>query len=145
MTNGEVVGGKNVVSVGLRLVAIIIDMIILFILGYLIAMVSGQTTAGGFQLTGAPAFVYFILSFAYYILMEAYVGGTLGKLVLGLRVEMEDGSPCTIGASLIRNILRIIDALPGFIPYLLGAILVWTSPTRQRLGDRLAKTYVVKK
>lgn len=145
MTNGEIAGGKNVVSVGLRLVAIIIDMIVLFILGYLIAMVSGQTTTGGFQLTGAPFFVYSLLSFAYYILMEAFVGGTLGKLALGLRVEMEDGSPCTISASLIRNLLRIVDGLPYVIPYLLGAIIIWTSPTKQRLGDRLAKTYVVKK
>ena len=144
MANGEAMVGKNYVGVGLRLVAIIIDMIILLILGYLIALVTGQTSAGGFQLTGAPAFVYFLLSFAYYILMEGYLGGTLGKLALGMRVVMEDGSPCTIGASVIRNLLRIIDGLPGIIPYLLGAIFVWSSPTRQRLGDRLAKTYVVK-
>jgi uncharacterized RDD family membrane protein YckC len=70
------------------------------------------------------------------------LGGTLGKLALGMRVVMEDGSPVTLTASLIRNLLRIID---GLFAYLLGAIFIWTSPAKQRLGDRLAKTFVVKK
>jgi uncharacterized RDD family membrane protein YckC len=145
MTDSEVTVGSEHVGVGLRLVGIIIDSIILGIIGYLIAAVTGGTTAGGFELTGGPAFIYFLLGFLYYILMETYMGGTLGKLALGIRVRMEDGSPCTISASLIRNILRIVDALPGIIPYLLGAIFVWTSPKKQRLGDKLAKTVVVKK
>ena len=144
MADENVMSGKNQVSVGLRFVAILIDGVIFFILGYLIALVTGQTTSGGYALSGGSAFFFYLLGFAYYIVMEAYVGGTVGKLALGMRVEMEDGSPCTISASVIRNLLRIVDALPGFIPYLVGAILVWNSPTRQRLGDRLAKTYVVK-
>ena len=145
MTNGEVITGERHVSVGLRFVAVLIDGIIFFILGYLIALITGQTTTGGFMLTGAPAFIWYILNIAYYILMEGYMGATIGKLVIGLKVQMEDGSPCTISASVIRNLLRIVDALPFIVPYLVGAIMVWSSPTRQRLGDRVAKTHVVKK
>jgi uncharacterized RDD family membrane protein YckC len=142
MANGESYGYEQNVGVGLRFVAVIIDSIILGIVGYLIAAVTGGTTSSGFELQGAPAFVLFIIGFLYYWLLETYLGGTLGKLVLGMRVTMEDGSPVTLTAALIRNILRIID---GLFVYLLGAIFIWTSPAKQRLGDRLAKTYVVKK
>jgi uncharacterized RDD family membrane protein YckC len=38
-------------------------------------------------------------------------------------------------------VLRIVDALP--VAYLVGAIFVWTSDKRQRLGDRVAHTVVV--
>lgn len=142
MAKNEAVITEQYVSVGLRFVAVIIDVIVFFILGYLIAVITGSTTPDGFQLTGAPAFLLFLVSFLYLWLMEGMVGGTLGKLVLGLRVRMVDGSPCGLGPSLIRNLLRIVDALPFF--YLVGAILVWNSDKRQRLGDRVANTVVVK-
>jgi uncharacterized RDD family membrane protein YckC len=142
MVNGEEVAGNNYVGIGLRLVAVLVDGVILFIFGYLLAAVTGGTTAGGFYLEGAPFFIFTLISFLYYILLEAFLGGTLGKLVVGIRVRMEDGSPCTMGSSVIRNLLRIID---GLFFYLIGAIFVWTSPIKQRLGDRLAKTVVVKK
>lgn len=142
MANGESFGYERNVGVGLRFVAVLIDGILLGILAYLMAAVTGGTTATGFELQGAPAFLFFLLSFVYYWLLETYLGGTPGKLVLGMRVVMEDGSPITLAASLIRNLLRIID---GLFAYLVGAIFIWTSPQKQRLGDRLAKTFVVKK
>jgi len=47
-----------------------------------------------------------------------------------------------MGASFIRNILRIIDILP-FI-YIIGMILIARSDKKQRLGDRAAHTIVIK-
>jgi len=44
----------------------------------------------------------------------------------------------------VRNVLRPIDLIPYVVPYLLGAILIWSSDKRQRLGDRIAHTIVVK-
>lgn len=97
----------------------------------------------GFELEGGPALLYYLISYLYYILMEAYMGGTVGKLILGMRIELEDGSPVSIGASIIRNLLRIVDFLP--FAYILGIIMISTSPLKQRLGERVAKTVVVKK
>jgi len=74
--------------------------------------------------------------------LEATQGATLGKRILGLRVVKIDGSPIGWSESIIRNLLRIID---GLFAYLVGAILIWTSPQRQRLGDRVAKTVVVRR
>jgi uncharacterized RDD family membrane protein YckC len=132
----------NYVGVGLRAVAVIIDTIILMVVGYVIAMFGGTTTASGFQLNGGPALLLFLIGFAYYIVMEAQQGGTVGKLVLGLRVVKEGGGKLDWQASIIRNLLRIVD---GLFVYLVGAILVWTSDKKQRLGDRVAHTVVVKR
>jgi hypothetical protein len=38
-----------------------------------------------------------------------------------------------------------VDAFPYVLPYLVGAIAVWASPTQQRLGDRWANSVVVTK
>jgi uncharacterized RDD family membrane protein YckC len=59
---------------------------------------------------------------------------------VGLKVVKEGGEPLDWQASIIRNILRIID---GFFFYLVGAIVVWTSKKKQRLGDMAAHTLVV--
>jgi uncharacterized RDD family membrane protein YckC len=135
------------VGVGRRFVATLVDLILFLIVFVVVAVVSGHAQASGgsvsASLTGAPALILDILFFLYYIVLEAVLGATLGKLLLGLRVVNVDGSRIGWGASIIRNLLRIIDVLPFF--YLLGAILIWTSPQRQRLGDRVAKTVVVRR
>ena len=131
------------VGVGLRAVAMIIDMIIIIITGYVLAMFTGGTANSGFDLQGGPAFLWLLIVLGYFIVMEVQQGGTVGKLVLGLRVVNDGGGAIDWKASIVRNILRNIDDLRGF--YLLGAILVWTSDKNQRLGDRVANTVVVKK
>ncbi|MBW3666547.1 MAG: RDD family protein, partial [Actinobacteria bacterium] len=131
------------VGVWARLVATVIDTVVLGAMGWLLAAFTGGTTASGFELSGGPFFLYVLVSFAYFIVLEATVGATFGKLALGQRVVMEDGSPVDWRASTIRNVLRVVDVLPLF--YLVGAILVWNSDRRQRLGDRVAGTVVVRR
>lgn len=140
------------VGVGRRFLAILIDGIILYVINYFITKAFGGTATSsmsggmstGFNLQGPAALIVMLVDLAYYIGMEGMMGATVGKLVCGIRVAMADGSKISMGAAVIRNLLRIVDAIPYLIPYLLGAILVWTSPTKQRLGDRVAKTIVVK-
>jgi uncharacterized RDD family membrane protein YckC len=55
-------------------------------------------------------------------------------------VRAADGSRIGYGEAAIRTILRIID---GIFAYLIGAILIWSSDKKQRLGDRVAHTIVV--
>ena len=130
------------VGVGRRAVAIIIDMIVLGILGWVLALGMGGATSEGFNLSGAPALIWFLVALAYYVVMEVQMGGTLGKLALGLKVVKEGGEKVDWQASIIRNLLRIVD---GFFFYLVGAIIVWTSKKKQRLGDIVAHTLVVPK
>ncbi|MBV9259721.1 MAG: RDD family protein [Ktedonobacteraceae bacterium] len=122
------------VGVGRRFVALLLD-------GVLLGVVNGIL----FLLLRSVPFVadvvVSVISVVYIFAMEATRGATIGKMMLGLRVVKIDGSPIGWPESIIRNLLRVVD---GFAAYLVGAILIWTSPQRQRLGDRVAKTVVVR-
>lgn len=85
--------------------------------------------------------VFLFIIFAYFILMEAYVGWTVGKRILGMRVVDRVGNRIGLSKSLIRNLLRLVDGLPAL--NILGIILITCSPRDQRFGDRTAKTFVV--
>ena len=74
--------------------------------------------------------------------MEGLYGQTVGKKICKIKVIKENSEPCDLHASFIRNILRIVD---GIGIYLVGAILILRSNKKQRLGDRLARTVIVKK
>jgi uncharacterized RDD family membrane protein YckC len=129
------------VGVGRRAVAILIDSVLLFVVAYLIALATGGTTQEGFHIQGAPAFLWFAIALAYYIVMEATSGATLGKKAMGIKVVKEGGEPLDWQASIVRNLMRIVD---GFCFYLVAAITVWVSKRKQRLGDMAAHTLVVK-
>ena len=134
----------NYQGIGPRLVAQIVDSAVLLILFFLVGFVmSGSFT---FEYQGEAAYpfiaVYVVVAFSYYILLEGLTGATVGKRLLKLKVVREDGSACGIGPALVRNILRIIDELPFL--YILGMILISRSSKKQRLGDRFAKTIVIK-
>ncbi len=61
-----------------RVVASILDFFTVFAgFGYLIALMTGTTTAGGFNLQGGPAFVLFGLIVVYFFVGRRYAGGTL--------------------------------------------------------------------
>lgn len=129
------------VGVGRRAVAVLIDSVLLFIVGYAIASFTGGTTAAGFEITGAPFFLWLAISLGYYMVMEALYGATLGKKAMGLKVIRQSGEPLDWQASIVRNILRLVD---GLFFYLVGAIVVWVSKSKQRLGDMAAHTIVVR-
>jgi uncharacterized RDD family membrane protein YckC len=102
----------------------------------------GEDTSGvNLSLNGGPAIAYFVVVLAYYFVMEAATGKTLGKMVMGLRVVSTSG-PYTPMKAFIRNLLRIIDGLPFL--YLLGIIVVASSKQKQRIGDMAAGTLVVR-
>jgi len=132
------------VSVGRRLVAAFVDGLILFFgLGFAVAALTGRASSGPngmeFHLEGALALVLFALWFLYYVALEATLGATLGKLLVGVRVRTVAGGPIGWLAAVARNVLRAVDV--GL--FCIGAVLIWTSPRRQRLGDRVANTVVI--
>jgi uncharacterized RDD family membrane protein YckC len=85
----------------------------------------------------------FLMIFFYDVLFEVLGGGrTPGKRLNGLRVVRSGGRPITLVRSALRNILRIIDILPGF--YAVGMTVIFISPRNQRIGDLAAGTHVVR-
>jgi len=86
--------------------------------------------------------VFLFIIFAYFILLEAYAGWTVGKKVMGLKVVDIDGKRIGILKSLVRNLFRLVDGLPAF--NILGVVLIASSANNQRLGDFAAKTFVIR-
>ncbi|PLW76650.1 RDD family protein [Cohaesibacter celericrescens] len=138
------------IGLGRRFVAHLFDLVIVFIIFYAVGMqVAGEVgsiTEEGFVLEGTPALVTMLLSFAfslvYFVLTEGRNGQSFGKMVMGIKVVSIDGSPCTMRQAFTRNFLRIID---GVFLYLIGIILMSRSEKKQRLGDRIAETVVIRK
>ena len=84
-----------------------------------------------------------IVEWAYFMISEQLTGGrSIGKRLVGLRVIGQDGLPLTPRASLVRNLLRAVDVLPG--SYVVGLVAIVASPKGQRLGDLAAGTIVVR-
>ncbi|MDX6382383.1 MAG: hypothetical protein QOI57_3407 [Rubrobacteraceae bacterium] len=132
---------------GRRVLAIIIDGILLGLVFGLMSFLFGTASTGeggaNASLNGVAALVYFLIAFAYFTILEGYLGQTVGKMLLGIKVVREDnGEVPGIGAAAIRTLLRIID---GLFFYLVGFIAVMASAKRQRLGDMAAHTLVVRK
>lgn len=74
----------------------------------------------------------------YAAILEAWTGMTAGKRLVGLAVTGAHGGRCGFVAIIVRNLARIIEF--HFPPLIL---LVAFTPSRQRLGDLLAKSVVV--
>jgi uncharacterized RDD family membrane protein YckC len=86
--------------------------------------------------------VFLAIMGLYFVFLEGWLGATLGKWVLGLRVIGLDGGRAGLWKGALRNILRLVDGLPAF--NLLGVILILRSEDRARFGDRIARTRVIR-
>lgn len=120
--------------IGRRVAAIIVD---LLLLGVVTSAVGSAFGPGG--LTGA---IGLVVTFGYYVYLEGNYGQTIGKTALGLVVVTEDGADIGYRPAAIRTLLRAVDVLPGL--YLLGFVLVLLTDRKQRVGDIVADTVVVR-
>jgi uncharacterized RDD family membrane protein YckC len=85
----------------------------------------------------------FVVQWGYGALCEWRLRGrTVGKWVLGLSAMDAGGGPISFGQALIRNLMRVIDWLPGL--YLVGGCCALLDPAGRRLGDLAARTVVVR-
>lgn len=91
---------------------------------------------------GLAMLLLFALMWAYWVVCEVWLDGqTLGKRALGLRVVNADGTPVTWLPSVVRNLLRAVDVLPGVYGVGLASTLI--DPYGRRLGDIVAGTMVI--
>jgi uncharacterized RDD family membrane protein YckC len=90
---------------------------------------------------GLLLILLFLLEWFYPVVFEVVRGATPGKKAMGLLVVHDNGTPVGWPASMIRNLLRVIDFLPLF--YCFGLISVLLNSRFKRLGDLAAGTLVV--
>ena len=147
-------------SIGNRFLAVAIDHFIQYLAIVLISLAvlsfAGLTSnlfgEGFFQempkwTVAILIIIIFALFAGYFVFFEwLWNGQTPGKRLMKLRVIREDGRPITLWEALARNLLRIFDAVPGFVLpiYSIGLITIFMSNRDQRIGDMFAGTVVVR-
>lgn len=145
-TPENVVFGYEVAGLGSRFISSLIDTIIL-------ASIIIVTLIVLFAIIDVDAFdtniliaIVFILNFlfiwGYFIVFELiWNGQTPGKRRSKLRVVRKDGSPVSASEIVVRNLVRIVDLLPGM--YGVGVIAMFADKLSRRLGDIAAGTVVI--
>jgi uncharacterized RDD family membrane protein YckC len=145
-----VIFGYEVVGIGSRFMAALVDTAIILILQIVVnltmVLLLGNLLGldlGSAWITAVFGLISFALLWGYYIFFEMlWNGQTPGKRLVGLRVLRSDGTPITLTESIIRNLVRFVDFLPLF--YGLGVVVMFVNAQSRRLGDLAAGTLVVR-
>lgn len=144
-----------VAGLGSRFLAILADTVVqglayaALILVFVLLMSSAPKAAGeGFSHSGEKWLIaglvlfHFLLYWGYFALFETFWNGqTPGKRFCKIRVIQQSGRQISFFEAMTRNLIRVIDMLPGF--YLIGVIAMLCNRQHQRLGDLAAATLVV--
>ena len=85
-----------------------------------------------------------VVVFAYFIALEGRYGRTLGKWITRTRIVTLAGGPPGYARAAVRTIFRLLETNPIIAGGVPAGIVAGVSKYRQRLGDLLAGTYVVK-
>ncbi len=145
-------------GIGSRFVASLLDHLILGIALLLVYCAASSLLGAGLFLSGSSSdnsaagvyvilavivLIEFLIFWGYFVLFElVWHGQTPGKRAGKLRVIRRDGQPVHAGEVLVRNLLRIVDFLPGF--YGIGLVTMFIDKDARRLGDLAAGTIVVR-
>jgi len=124
-------------SVSMRGFAWAIDIVVSFLLALVVSVIVGVFS------DPLGAILFLTIFIGYYIISEARWGRTVGKRLVGIRVVNINGKPISTYAAIIRNTIKLIGA-SSLLLILVGVVLIADSRYDQRLGDRLAKTLVIK-
>jgi uncharacterized RDD family membrane protein YckC len=159
------IASANYASFGARLLAVIIDVIIIGvlqsvvigpILGMLGLGIASQVDSSGniseeqaigmvgaaMAAMGSITLIAWAISILYFAIMESSKAqASVGKMALGIKVTDMDGNKISFGKGLLRSIGRIISQMILFIGYLMAAF----TEKKQALHDMIAGTLVVKK
>lgn len=129
-----------------RVLALGIDLVIQFLLIFILLVVAGLGVTGPDPAATAALVITImvLIIVGYPVIWEtATRGRSPGKFAVGLRVVSDDGSPERFRQALVRGLSTIVDfwLLPFFgVPALICSLL---SPKGKRLGDVFAGTFVI--
>jgi uncharacterized RDD family membrane protein YckC len=120
-------------------VTLVISLCVGFTVGLVMAMLRQRISVDPQTPWVLSIVVGLIVGALFNTIYEWLYGATPGKLILGLRVVMENGEPCGFMPAFKRAWLLYIDGLFfGLVGY-----QSMKPPLYQRLGDKSAKTIVV--
>jgi uncharacterized RDD family membrane protein YckC len=136
-------GAAVLVDTAVQAIALTVLLIALSTAFAVTAFTSTSGTAAVALLIGLYALAVFLVTAGYYILFEIlWSGQTPGKRLVGLRVIRENGYPIRPVDAVIRNLVRVVDWLPGV--YGVGVLTMLLNKRSRRLGDFASGTIVVR-
>ncbi|GAA3745871.1 RDD family protein [Salinactinospora qingdaonensis] len=141
-------------SWGARAAAYLVDSVLMLALVFLI-FATGMTFSFEVFEEDSPWMVLSVFTmiglvifvpFAYFWLLHAHNGQTVGKLALGIKViSLRTGAPPGLGGSAGRQLVHMTLATVGILGWLLDGLWpLWDEPNRQALHDKAVSTYVVR-
>jgi uncharacterized RDD family membrane protein YckC len=129
-----------------RLVALVIDLLVQFVLLFaaFVATAAGAAGGGLDLASGAAVWLacFVLIIVGYPTIFETLTRGkSLGKLALGLRVVSDDGGPERFRQALVRALVGVLEIwlTSGFVALLTSLL----SGKGKRLGDMFAGTFVI--
>jgi uncharacterized RDD family membrane protein YckC len=98
-------------------------------------------------LVGGQAILFVGLALAIWTIVFGLVpvvfGATAGMIAAGLQIIGVDGRPVTFGRHMARTAAWLLDGFPYVLPGAMAFVCIVATPSRRRVGDRLAGTAVV--
>lgn len=141
----------TVAGIGSRFIALTLDTLIQMGVG-LVVGIAGIFGIGGLAkywpsssmwVAALMLLFYFLLYFGYFACFEIiWNGQTPGKRKTKIRVIKDSGRPLTPAETIARNLMRIVDWMPGF--YGVGIVSMLLTKENKRLGDLVAGSLVVR-
>ena len=135
-------------SLGERLLAAIIDLIIIIAFLYVTFSIIGYLDLVSYKMDRWSKIAIYSLAYLpamlYTLVSEIFFKGqTLGKKVLKIKVIKKDGYAASFGDYFARWIFRLVDVwLLGLTP-IIGIISIVVSKDNQRMGDMASGTAVI--
>ena len=157
----------KVASLQRRVIAYLLDLAVIsgatsliFVIIYLIVPNVSDYSFG--IILAVMILVIYFLSLFYFVLLEAAIGQTFGKIILGIYVFKSDMSLPSLENIVLRNLMRVLDSsanilmllvlysqyigIPVFLVYPIALIaLMSLTDKHQRIGDLIADTIVVQR
>jgi len=149
ITTEKVVLSYRVAGLGVRLLAWLVDVGIMVVLGTLGVLMAGVFDVVRPGVGMAVLMIWlFVLQWGYFLFFEwLWHGQTPGKRLVGIRVLSRKGTSPSFFEAAVRNIVRWVDAFPGFLMlvpcYGVGFLAAMSNRENRRLGDLAAGTLVV--
>ena len=139
-----VVFAQTLAGPATRFLAWLVDFLCASVLLFALNLIVAFTAIVSSEFASALSIIfYFTISIGYAMTLEwCWRGQTVGKRIMRLRVVDAEGMHLQFSQIAIRNLLRIVDLLPGL--YLVGGLAAMLTLKAQRLGDIAANTVVIR-
>jgi uncharacterized RDD family membrane protein YckC len=152
--SGQGIGQVRYAGFWIRFVARVIDFVILAIVGMIIrlplmvmfglsARESGAAAVAilpaAMALAGVLTLINIAIAVGYEVYFVSTKGGTIGKLILGLKIIRADGGPVSAGLATARYFAQWISAIILMIGYIMAGLDI----EKRSLHDRICNTRVI--